>query len=484
MDGNDATGNGTERRDRWWAIGRVLTAHVVGLRDAEILDDPVAAALLTAMDGAERGGPPAAASSAALIAAFDERLDALSPPGVVGAGTVGRARAEVAATAARLELRRGLLALAEAVDGAGERLLELAGEHVFTLMPAHAGWRPAQPTTFAHFLGGVIAPLGRAGGALRSAYDEANRSPLGAGALASTGLPIDRARTAGLLGFAAPVERTFDAVAALDHLAAAAAAAARVAAALGRFAGELLLWLRTEPGSLRLGDAWTAEADPALAPVRPPLGLERLVLDARRLDGEAAAAIALTHAAQYGPAGATLDAALEPTLAVLAGAADLAGRFASLLAGGMEVNRAYLANRAGRDHTTSGELADLLVREEGLDPGSARGIAAMTIRRAIEQGLEASGITPELIDGSALLVIGRELGVEIERLGPSLAPRRFLERRGALGGPAPTATRAYLAGERDRLRSHERWRVAARAALAAAEGELERAAAEIVAGAA
>ncbi|HEX3220239.1 MAG TPA: hypothetical protein VHU77_09495, partial [Candidatus Limnocylindria bacterium] len=53
--------------------------------------------------------------------------------------------------------------------------------------------------------------------------------------------------------------------------------------------------------------------------------------------------------------------------------------------------------------------------------------------------------------------IGRELGIEIERLGAYLAPRRFVEKRTVLGGPAAPAVRDYLAVQRDRLAADERW---------------------------
>src|SRR5687767_4070400 len=107
----------------WRRIGRVIAAHVVMLRDAAILDDQVAAALVTALDGASRGEPALAASLTDLIAAFDERLDALTPAGAIGAAAVARGRAEVAAAVARLALRDDLLTLAAAVDGARRVLL-------------------------------------------------------------------------------------------------------------------------------------------------------------------------------------------------------------------------------------------------------------------------------------------------------------------------------------------------------------------------
>jgi len=136
-------------------------------------------------------------------------------------------------------------------------------------------------------------------------------------------------------------------------------------------------------------------------------------------------------------------------------------RVTSLLASDMHFNRAVLANRAGKGMTTSSDLADFLMLEEQLPPAAARAIANRTIALAREQGREASGITPELIDSAALLVIGRELRVEFETISRYLAPRRFIERRALPGGPAPMAMRAYLETAQARLEADRQWQVEA-----------------------
>ncbi|HLL50125.1 MAG TPA: hypothetical protein VK356_05600, partial [Thermomicrobiales bacterium] len=128
---------------------------------------------------------------------------------------------------------------------------------------------------------------------------------------------------------------------------------------------------------------------------------------------------------------------------------------------------------AGRGLVTSGDLADFFMADEGIDPSSARDIAALTSSRARQEGLEAGAITPAMIDSAALLVIGRELGIEIERLGAYLAPRRFIEKRAVLGGPAPAAIREYLATERSRLEADQQWLEEKCRRIALAEENLE-----------
>src|SRR5690606_33829344 len=116
-------------------------------------------------------------------------------------------------------------------------------------------------------------------------YQVVNQSPLGAGWLASTGLPVDRDRIADLLGFEGVVVNTFDAVSAVDYLAVAATAGADAAAPVARFLAEVLAWLRSEPTAVRLDETWLAATDPGLPQFRPATGVERLVQQARRIAG-------------------------------------------------------------------------------------------------------------------------------------------------------------------------------------------------------
>ncbi|MBA3413744.1 MAG: hypothetical protein H0U10_00775 [Chloroflexia bacterium] len=463
---------GPERR-LWEAIGDVVTAHVIMLRDAAVLDDASAAAVLTALDGVRRGDPPDGGATP-LVAAFDERLDALTSARAPGVGALGRGRTDTAATAGRVVLRTTLLDLLAATDGLRLALLDLAEAHVFTLMPAYGEGRPLQPTTLAHYLGGVIGPVGRAAARLRVGFAEGNRSPMGAVALASTGVNVDREAVARMLGFDGPVVSTFDAVSAIDHLAAALDPAAAVATAAGRFLTDLQTWLRAEPGSVRIAPRWLALADASLPHFLPAAGLDRLVAEALAVASDAAVAGRLAAAIPYGPVGAAIDRPTARTLAVLAAARSLAVESTALVGEGLEINRAHFAGRAGRDHVTTGELAALLVEQEGLDPAAARALTAAVANNALDLGLEASGITPQAIDAAALLTIGRELGIEIERLGPYLAPRRFLERRTALGAPSPASTRDWLELERTRVLADERWRDETAARIRESLVELER----------
>ncbi len=224
--------------DPWRDLGEIATAHVIMLQDVGIIDDAVLAALLTALDGVSRNPLSGTFGSLAdLVARFDERVDALTPAGVVGTVSVARSRFDTTATLVRLGLRRESITLARSLSELRRTVIDLAGQHAATTMPAMVAGRPAQATTLGHYLGGLIAPLGRAAGSLQLSLEEMNKCPLGSVAMAGTSLPIERERTADLLGFNGPADNTFDAVIAVDHIVAIGQAAAAVVHPVRRFVG-------------------------------------------------------------------------------------------------------------------------------------------------------------------------------------------------------------------------------------------------------
>src|SRR5699024_1510175 len=129
----------------------------------------------------------------------------------------------------------------------------------------------------------------------------------------------------------------------------------------------------------------------------------------------------------YGPLGAAWSTVAPAMDEVLGRAEWSMTRSTAAINEALIVNRAYLANRAGRLYTTVSDLVPFLMSEESLPPTAARQIAGLVVSRLRKEHLEASAVTPDMIDTAAVMVIGQELKVEMEALGRYLAPRRFIE---------------------------------------------------------
>lgn len=402
----------------------------------------VADALTAAIDRV-REQPAMEEDLISLVRAFDLRLTAQVTPEVEAASRVGRSIVDVSAATARLAAMAGLHRLDEQAGRCEAAVLMLAEQSYVTLMPVSMDGFVSQPTSIAHWLGALIEQLGRARHRIAFALDAVDASPMGASALASSGFAVDRARLATDLGFNRVIENTFDAVASIDWITIAATSIDAVLSPLKRFCEEVFTWCRIEPTSFKIGD-WLMDTASGIPQWSGPFGLVRLNQD---LEHVAFQAHVLAHEASsvaYGPQLASLGRIFYGFDAIATEATNLISEVAHFLEDGLIVNAAYFSNRAGRNFSTSSDLADFLILEEQLLPGDAEQIAALTISRAREQGLEAAGITVDLIDGAALMVIGRELKVEFEAISRYLAPRRFVERRTALGSPSTDSMRRFV----------------------------------------
>lgn len=166
----------------------------------------------------------------------------------------GRSRNDQIATDIRLYLR-------EAIDGLGGELqrlqrglIDLAEAQADTIMPGFTHLQTAQPVTFGHHLLAWNEMLQRDAERLLDCRKRVNILPLGAAALAGTTYPINRARTAELLGFDRPTENSLDSVSDRDFAIEFTHAGALLMMHLSRMSEELVLWTSAQFDFINLPD--------------------------------------------------------------------------------------------------------------------------------------------------------------------------------------------------------------------------------------
>src|SRR5215813_1048121 len=168
-----------------------------------------------------------------------------------------RSRNDQVATDFRLYLRDAI----DEIDGllrAHQRALaEKALDHATTIMPGFTHLQTAQPVTFGHHLLAYVEMTARDRGRFADARTRLNECPLGAGALAGTSFPIDRAMTAQELGFDRPAANSLDAVSDRDFVLEFLGAGAILATHLSRLAEEIVLWMSDGFRFISLSDAYT-----------------------------------------------------------------------------------------------------------------------------------------------------------------------------------------------------------------------------------
>ncbi|MBL6716484.1 MAG: argininosuccinate lyase [Pseudomonadales bacterium] len=166
----------------------------------------------------------------------------------------GRSRNDQVATDIRLWLRDAIGALDAELVRLCEGLLAQAEANADTIMPGFTHLQTAQPVTLGHHFLAWFEMLLRDRSRLQDCRKRLNASPLGAAALAGTTFPINRARTAALLGFDRVAENSLDAVSDRDFALEFSAWASITMVHLSRFSEELILWASAQFGFVDLPD--------------------------------------------------------------------------------------------------------------------------------------------------------------------------------------------------------------------------------------
>ncbi|MDR2772302.1 MAG: argininosuccinate lyase [Elusimicrobiota bacterium] len=138
-----------------------------------------------------------------------------------------------------------------------EAVLELSRNNKDVIFPAMTHLQHAQPIYFSHHLLAYFSMFERDQKRLRQVYDEADISPLGAGALAGTTFPIDRKLTAKLLGLKKVYANSLDAVSDRDYIVEFLSFASILAMHLSRFCEEIILWASSEFSFVEIDDAFS-----------------------------------------------------------------------------------------------------------------------------------------------------------------------------------------------------------------------------------
>jgi argininosuccinate lyase len=235
-------------------------AHARVLHRAGLLDDGELTRMLAALDELEadvRVGTftPTVDDEDVHTALERGLLERLGPLG--GKLRAGRSRNDQVATDLRLYLRDAARQLAGAVAELEAALLARAEQHRDVPMPGMTHLQHAQPVLLAHHLLAHVHALARDLDRLRDWDRRAAISPLGAGALAGSSLPLDPELTARELGFSAAATNSIDAVSDRDFVAEFLFVTALLGVHLSRIGEEICLWATSEFRWIRLDDAYS-----------------------------------------------------------------------------------------------------------------------------------------------------------------------------------------------------------------------------------
>lgn len=168
----------------------------------------------------------------------------------------GRSRNDQANVTVRIYMREKIIDLWELMSTLLQTLLIKAEEHKKVIIPGYTHMQQAQPISMGHFWMAHYQSFIRDAERLLRAYESFDESPLGAGALAGTTLPVDRYFTAEDLGFSKVTENSMDSVASRDHIIDFHHFASVFGIHASRLSEDLIIYFTSEFGWLKIPDAF------------------------------------------------------------------------------------------------------------------------------------------------------------------------------------------------------------------------------------
>ncbi len=419
-------------------LTQINFAHLLMLHEQKILDKTTSLSLANALMTMQAEGPDVVELDAAREEAYfnyEAHLIKLVGQDLGGRLHTGRSRNDIGATVDRIRMRDLALRIGKALANVADAALARAAEFASYVMPGYTHMQAAQPITYGYYLAALVDAWTRDLDRLLHALDTTDASPLGSCALAGTSFPIDRTLTSSLLGFRSPMANSLDGVASRDFALELSAALSIMMITCSRMAQDFYIWSTPEFGYLTFPDS-IAGTSSIMPQKKNPVVLEYLRGRTAHLIGLTAAAFATVKSTHFSHTG---DSSRDTSKSCWDSCEEALKclELVKLVVERVEPNRARMMSRAAEDFSTVTDLADLLVRKADASFRDAHHIIGAVVRDALDRGMPASEITPEMINSVASQQLGRPVALQEDDIAECLDPVSNVAARRSYGGPAP-----------------------------------------------
>lgn len=318
-------------------------------------------------------------------------------------------------------------------------IFSIMEENTETFMPGFTHLQKAQPLTLAHHFGAYFEMFKRDRSRLADIYKRMNTCPLGAGALAGTTYPLDRAYTAELLGFDGPTLNSMDSVSDRDYLIELLSALSTIMMHLSRFSEEIIVWNTNEYQFIELDDAYSTGS--SIMPQKKNPDIAELV---RGKTGRVYGALMSLLTTMKGlPLAYNKDMQEDKELTF--DAIDTTKGCIKLFTGmiqTMKINKPVMAKSARNGFTNATDAADYLVKH-GVPFRDAHGIIGQLVLYGIENNKALDDMTLE--EYKAISPVFEEDIYE------AISLETCVNTRNTIGAPGVEAMKNVLALEKEYL---------------------------------
>lgn len=344
----------------------------------------------------------------------------------------GRSRNDQIALDEKLYLRFQIKKLQKEILKLISVLTKIAAENVNTLIPGFTHMQHAQPVTLAQHLCAWAWMFTRDFTRLGDAAARADLSPIGSCALAGSGLPLDRAYEADLLGFGGVTDNSLDSVSDRDYYLETASDLSILQMHLSRACEEIVLWSTTEFNFIDLSEKWSTGSS-IMPQKKNPDFAELIRGKTGRVYGDMLALFTMMKGLPL-----AYDRDMQEDKSSFFEAYDTvisSVRIFTEMVRTAGWNKTVMAEACDGGYLNATDVADYLVRK-GLPFRTAHGVSAGLVRIAIEKNCRL-----EELDFSEYQAASPLFEKDIFDL---ITPSKCVEIRKTIGGPAPSEVQKQI----------------------------------------
>ena len=344
----------------------------------------------------------------------------------------GRSRNDQIALDERLYLKEQIVQLKKELINLIKTLVSIAQKNKETLMPGFTHMQHAQPVTLAHHVCAWAWMFTRDFERISDAFKRVNISPIGSGALATSGLPLDREYEAKLLGFAAVTPNSLDTVSDRDYYLEIASDLSMLQMHLSRACEEIVLWSTVEFGFVDLSEKWSTGSS-IMPQKKNPDFAELIRGKTGRVYGDMLALFTMMKGLPL-----SYDRDMQEDKSSFFSAYDTVLSSIKIFTQMVKTarwNKKTMAQACDGGYLNATDVADYLVRK-GMPFRTAHGVSASLVRLAIQKGCRL-----EELDFAEYQTASPLFKKDIFEL---ITPQKCVEIRKTTGGPSPQAVQKQI----------------------------------------
>ncbi|MCL4138036.1 UNVERIFIED_CONTAM: hypothetical protein GTU68_023051 [Idotea baltica] len=422
------------------SMAQINRAHLVMLHEQSILDSSQASAIAQALRSIETNVD---IDSLEYTGEFEDyfflvehQLREQLGPDLGGMLHTARSRNDMDHTVFKLQLRERLDEKMQLGCAMATAILNKAAIERDTPIVAYTHGQPAQPSTFGHYLCAMLEVLLNDLRRLADARKLLDYCPMGAAAITTTGFPIDRHRVAQLLGFVEPKRNSYGCIASVDYITGVYSAMKLLHLHLGRVIQDMAFWSSFEVGQLSVPNS-LVQISSIMPQKRNPVPIEHLRHLASVTVGRCDVMVNTMHNTPFTDMNDSEGEVQSAGFTAFDSGLRVVKLFTALIES-VSINPDRVAHNSDAACATVTELADTLVRSEGLSFRQAHEISAQTAKAVLldSQPLD-SGY--EHFEKAFFQLADRATVMKKEQFKEAVSIRNFINTRDRYGGPAPQA---------------------------------------------